>query len=408
MMASRFRRAVLAPLGGLLLCLGCSTSAPAAVLADLSIRYVNDEVITWGDIMLRNQMRQEIQRGRVLAPSNREELLSFSRASLDELTDESLLYQKAADLKLQADHQDIVLEVMEIAKRNGQGLTLREQALHRRQLERTRTSERLVMFFDGMAAQATPTELRALYDLGGSRWDRPARAQALQIVLRPTGNEERAQLRTAKSALLRRAQDARSPLLAGRVQARLALFLEAAAKDQESVLDALVQDLSSPIDDLLPADQGLVAEAKALKARMANVMDRDEALRRLDALRMSMVGLQGDALLKAFRTAGAISQAPVDPGWVEPGTLAPEWDQAAATAPLGEVTRPFIAQGMAVILLPTARDQARRRTFEEVSGELERLLRYQRRDLVRKQQVAIQRAKASIKDLQDLSELITR
>lgn len=407
-MISSSRRAVLAPLGGLVLLVLCHAQASAAVLADLSIRYVNDEVITWGDIMLRNQMRQETQRGRSLAPSNRSELLTFSRDSLEELTDESLLYQKAKELKLEADHDDIVLEVLDVAKRTGQGLTLRDQALQRRQLERSRTAERLVMFFDGMAAQATPANLRTVYEAGGARWDRPARAQALQIVLRLTTADERARLRDSKSALLRRAQDARTPVLAGRVQARLGQFLEASAKGQEAVLDALVGDLATSVDDLLPADQGLVAEAKGLKARMEAVIDRDEALHRLETIRMSLAGQSGEALTKAFRTAGSISQAPVDPGWVEPGTFAPEWDQVAATANLGEISQPFLAQGTAILLLPVARDQARRRTFEEVSGELERMLRFQRRENVRRQQVGIQRDKASIKDLQDLGELISK
>jgi parvulin-like peptidyl-prolyl isomerase len=376
-------------------------------MVDLSVRYVNTEVITWGDIMLRNQLRLDLARGKDLTPSTTAELLSFSRESLDLLTEESLLVQKAHELQLQADHQDIVMEVLDAAKRSGQGLSLREQSLQRRQLERSRSAERLVSFFDGQAPQPTPSELRTAYDAGGDQWDRPARMQALQIVLRPTGPEERQALRAAKNALLKRAQDARDPVLAGKVQARLVLFLEAAAKDQEAVLDALVTDIAgSPPTD--PADTGLHAEATAMAARMGQVMDLEDAGRRLDAIRLSLAGLAGDGLTKAFRTAGAISQAPVDPGWVEPGTFSPVWDQVASTAPLGEVSRPFHAQGLAILLLPIARDTARRRSFEEVSGELERTLRNRRRDLVRQQQVDILRAKASIRDLQDLATLLAR
>ncbi len=402
-----FRRAVLVPLGGIFLLLALAIPSPAAVLADLSVRYVNNEVLTWGDIMLRNQMRMELQRGRSLAPSNLTELLAFSRESLEELTDESLLYQKAQELKLQADHDDIVLEVMENAKRAGQGLTLRDQALQRRQLERTRTADRLVSFFDSMAPQVTPGQLLALYQAGGRRWDRLARVRALQIVLRPTSEEERAQLRTAKSALLRRAQDARTPVLAGKIQARLADFLNASTKDREAILDALVEDIASTPEGFDAADQGLIAEGRALKARMSRVMDAHEALQRLNALRMTFVGLEGDALTKAFRAAGTISQAPVEPGWIEPGTFAPEWDRVASTAPLGAVAAPITtAQGMAMLILPVARDEARRRTFEEVSSELERTLRWERRETVRRQQASIQRAKASIRDLADLAELL--
>jgi parvulin-like peptidyl-prolyl isomerase len=407
-MRPQLRRAARAPLGVIIFLLSLAATVPAEVLADLSVRYVNDEVITWGDIALRNQLRLELQRGRGTAPTTKAELLAYCQTSLEELTEEALLTQRAKEMNLAPDHDDIVLEVLEMAKRSGQGLTLREQSLQRRQLERTRTAERLVYFFDGLAPQPTPADLQAAYDAGGTRWDRPARLNALQIVLRPTGPEERQRQRTAKNGLLRRAQDLRSPQLAGEVQGYLAQFLSAASKDQETILDRLVASLAADHPDLDPADAGVIAEARSLQAQMAASIDLDQAFKRLEEVRLGLAGLAGDSLKTAFRTAGSISQAPVEPGWVEPGTFAPEWDRTAGTAPLGAVAPPFIAQGNAVLLLPVERDAARRRPFAEVSGEIERALRQQRRDRVRRQQVSILRAKASVKDLQDLSALIGR
>ena len=62
--------------------------------ADLTLRYVNDSVISLGDVMRRNAMRMSDyeRRGRP-RPTTRTEVISFAQESLVELTEEELLIQ---------------------------------------------------------------------------------------------------------------------------------------------------------------------------------------------------------------------------------------------------------------------------------------------------------------------------
>src|SRR3954452_13603107 len=100
-------------LTSLLLC--CALTAPAAV-TDQALRYVNGEVVTMSDVRLRYEIRMQeyLRQGRVL-PTTRDEVNAFNQDSLEQLTDEILMVQKARELKLVPDHDTIVLDVLETA-----------------------------------------------------------------------------------------------------------------------------------------------------------------------------------------------------------------------------------------------------------------------------------------------------
>ena len=112
----------------LLLILVCSAWSAAAVVADQALRYVNNEVVTMGDVATRNQQRiAEYSRRGIPVPQNRTELIKFSKETLEDLTDESLLVQEAKTLKAVPDREAIVREVLEAAKGAGSALTLRDR-----------------------------------------------------------------------------------------------------------------------------------------------------------------------------------------------------------------------------------------------------------------------------------------
>ena len=72
--------------------LAAGEAGDGGVVVDRAVRFVNDRVITIGDIRTRNGIRVELFRraGRVL-PDSRDGLLRFNRDTLEELTDEELL-----------------------------------------------------------------------------------------------------------------------------------------------------------------------------------------------------------------------------------------------------------------------------------------------------------------------------
>ncbi len=404
----------------LIIFLGCAL--PAAELADLTIRYVNNEVVTMGDIQLRNQMRRgEYERKGLVLPRTREEWLGFSQRSLDDLTDDVLLAQKAKTMGIQADHDEIVLEVLKNAKRSGQGLSLRDQAEQRRQLERQRTIERITGWYESMAPQPRPLDLLAAYKADTSGFNRPAQSHLLQMIIRPTPPEERERIRTAKAALLRNAQAATDPQVKAVVDARLAAYLGAAAADQEIELSRLVTELTalsavlSQPDvthaELARVDKAALGEAAALSASEAQLMDATQVRASLEAARLAFTGLRGEGQIKAFRerakqiSQGAAAGRGGDIGWVEPGLYTKEFDEVAFALQPGELSQPFLIGDTLCLVLCAERAAALVRSFDEVSGEIERTQRWQRRQQARVRAVGILRTQASIRDINPLNQL---
>ena len=399
---------------GLLLLMGV---ASAAEIADLTIRYVNNEVVTMGDVQLRDSIRRAdyTRRGQVL-PRTRDEQIRFSVASLEEITDDVLLAQRAKEMGIQADHDEIVFEVLENAKRSGTGLSLRDQAEQRRHLERQRTIERITGWYESMLPQPRPLDLRTAYDRNQQAYDRPGQSRILQILLRQTSPEERAQIRQRQQALLRQAQDATDPALKAVVDAVLAQFLSADAAGQGQALTSLVEQLADNGQraDLPAADRLIIAEAQALATAQRGLLDRRDIEAKLAATRLSLTGLVGDGQLGAFRElAKQISQGPAasrggEIGWIEPGLYTKEFDEAAFRLAKGELSPVFWIGEVGCLLLCADRKLALTRTFDEVSGEIERGLRWQRRQAARSRAITILRAKASIREINEVDKLLNK
>ena len=399
---------------GLLLLVG---AASAAEIADLTIRYVNNEVVTLGDVQLRDSIRRAdfTRRGQVL-PRTRDEQIRFSVASLEEITDDVLLAQRAKEMGIQADHDEIVFEVLENAKRSGTGLSLRDQAEQRRHLERQRTIERITGWYESMMPQPRPIDLRNAYDRNQQAYDRPGQSRILQILLRPTSPEERAQIRQRQQALLRQAQDATDPAIQTVVDAVLAQFLSADAAGQGQALASLVEQLAGigQRADLPAGDQPLIAEAQALAKAQRGLLDRSDIEAKLAASWPPLANLTGEQQIQAFgELAKQISQGPGaskggEIGWIEPGSYTKEFDDVAFHLAKGQLSPVFWIGEVGCLLLCADRKEAQTRTFDEVSGEIERSLRWQRRQAARSRAITILRAKASIREINEVNKLLNK
>lgn len=395
----------------LLLLLLVATAARAAVLADQAVRYVNDEVITLGDVAMRNQMRiADYQRRGLVVPGTRAELLAFSQRTLEDLTDEALLVQEAAKLGMTSDHEGLVREVLDASKRAGAALTLRDQAEQRRLVERSRKVDGVIGYYEGHSPMPTPSALEDLYRRHLAEFARPPRARVLQMVVQPSPPEARQELRTAKNALLRRAQAVAAPVLRTAAQRRLDEFLLAAPARQEEVLDALVQDLAAHAGeaDLDDAAAALVQDAAGIARRQAALRTPEDVRALLETARLALAGRWGRDLEDAFRAAARrLSQGPAADqggqlGWVEPGTYSPAFDEAVFNRRPGTMSPVFQVGQAFCLVLVAERVEARTRSFDEVSGELDLMERRRRREQVRTTLVGILRAQAMIRDVAPL------
>jgi parvulin-like peptidyl-prolyl isomerase len=391
-------------------------AGPAAsaetVSFDQALRYVNGDVITVSDVRRRTfeRMTDAKRSGRVL-PTTAAEHLAYDQDSLEQLTGETLLLQKARELKMTPDHDHLVMEVLERAKAAGRGFTLKEQADARKDLERAESIDVVLhYYYEQRAPDIEPDSLWKAYQAHQADYNLPPRVHALQIIMRPSDPGERDDLAREERNLFRAAQGAADPALCqaatGRVDALVAAQTPA---DQAAVLDAFLAELvqADARPDLAPDDRKLTAGAVSLRARKAAFRDSDQTIAALDAIRTGLMGKGEDAFHAA---AKANSQGPNadqggELGWVEPGFYPAIFDQNVFPLGAGAMSKVFLSNNVACLVYVVANEPPRVRSFAEVTGNLTADCERQRLEAIKQQAIAILRVKASIRDVIPLSSL---
>ena len=399
-----------------LLTMLCGTLLAAegsGMVVDRSVRFVNDQVVTIGDIRSRNGIRIELFRraGRVL-PDNRDSLLRFNRDTLEELTDEELLVQKATELQVAIDRDRLSSEV--IAEARSRGLALRDIAVLRRTRDRDAKIDAVIGWFEGRAANITPTDLRATYDRRIADFARPPRARTLLIALRPTADDERKELVKALAGLMREAQQSGDEAITAAAAGQLDAFLAADTPGQEVILAAVADAVAKHAgrDGLPKKAIALTQRAGELLTRWRAVRTREQCLAELNTLRDELMRLEAGVRPDLFSArAKAISQGPQASeggllGWVEPATFGKEIEEQALAMPVGEPSAPFWTGGAAAVVLVLEREEGRTQSFAEVVATLQAALERERRQQVRRRVTDVLRAQASIHDVVDLAQLL--
>jgi parvulin-like peptidyl-prolyl isomerase len=371
----------------------------APLVVDAVVRYVNEASITGNEVVDRVLERLADVRRRGLAlPQTRAEHLALVEQALDELTEEHLLLQKATELKIALDRDRISAEVLAIARREGRAMSLRDQAETRRYLERSRTIDIVLQFFEERAAQPTPADLRAEFDRRTDAFRRPAQATVLQIALPIAGVEDDRRLRTDRAGLVRQAQSAADPAITAAAADCLAAFLDAEPAEQDRLLGVAVVAIAARAGTpgLAPADAELAAAATSLVARAGALRTAEQAETDLRAVAAAMAGSPDPtaAFTAAAARLGAAVPAPL---LVEPGLYAPAVDAAVFQRPLGSPGEPLRLAGQVVLLLVTDRQEGRSLSFDEVVGDLEQGRARLRRGLVRTAVVDALRARAVVR-----------
>ncbi|HAT10261.1 MAG TPA: hypothetical protein DCS97_06650 [Planctomycetes bacterium] len=399
----------------LLVCALCGAEAAASsgTVVDRPVRFVNDRIVTIGDIRTRNGMRIEMWRraARVL-PDSREGLLRFNRETLEELTDEELLVQKAEELQVAIDRDRLSSDV--IAEARERGLALREIAVLRRIRDREAKVDAVLGWFESRAASISPSELQHTYDRRKADFARPPRARTLLIALRPTGDDERRELVKAMAGLMRAAQTDKDPALAAAAAGRLDAFLAADMAGQEGILAEVASALAAQAgrEGLGKESASLAARAGELATRWSGVRSRATCETLLDQLRAELLQLPAEQRAAAFaQRAQAISQGPHAAdggmlGWVEPKTYGAEIEEQALAMPLNEPSAPFSSGGALAIVLVSEREEGRTQSFSEVSAALQAALDRERRAEVRHRVTTVLRSQSSIRDVVDLDSLL--
>jgi parvulin-like peptidyl-prolyl isomerase len=395
-----------------------SDHATDGVLADRAVRYVNDSVLSVGDILVRMYDRQhELMRENGGKPQPF--TVEFAQQALEDLTDEELLVQYgkqfANERKFRlVDVEELNRRIKSDQDRSGGSLTLRQQAELRRRYERQQILGIVLhSIFYPRAAHITEAEVASAYEARKAQYSRPARIQPLEILLRASDPKEREQVAMAQRQLFKNAQELDDAALRQLATKRLDAFFAATPIDQNRILGEFVAEVAAvERTDLDRASRELVAAAGVLTKRAAGLRDLAAAQRQLDDLRTTLAGTTVANLPGAFKDAAKrLSQGPNaseggDLGWIEPGFYSAEFDRAAFTCATGTLSPVFVADNAACLIYMTAREEARTRPLDEVRGELQELLRRQREAEVKRNAIAMLRSKASIRDLVPLARVI--
>ena len=378
---------------------------PRPQLLDRAIRYVNEDIITLGDLVERLQSQRKRN-----APTNVDEELAMWRDQLEELTVDNLLVQFAVSKGVVINADQINQQVSEEAKRSGRGMNLVDLARARQRVEKREKVGAALSFFDQRAASVSPGELLDAYRQRKETFKRPARAHVLQIVLRPTDPAERLALHENQSRIFRQAQDA-DPAAAAVVTPlfdRL-VALDAESPERAALLDDAVAQLAAlPIDQASAALRELVAAAGKLVQARAAMRSRDDVQAILTDLRVQLDGKGVDAFKAACK---GLSQGPRadeggDLGWIEPGFFTKDLDAVFFALGAGQLSQPVWSMQNCCLTLVAERTEASQRSFAEVVGELESILRQERQREIRIKAAGVLRQRAVIRDLAPLEELM--
>jgi len=384
--------------------------------ADLTLRYVNDSVISFGDVLQRNSLRlSEYERRGRPRPGNREELLAFAQQSLDELTEEALLIQYGHQMSQErgfelVDHERISQMVMERSRSSGRGRSLREQREERLYIERQQIMDLVMGYFESRTPRISPQDIERSYREREQDFRRPARAKVFQIVLRPSSPAERQEVRQARIAVFKAAQDSADAMIRAASETRIEAYTVANADEQERLLQEAVQEIAkqSMRADLDAASAALAKKATEAEERAATLRDPEAARADLEALRAELVSKD----LEAFKDAAKrLSQGPGAAdggalGWVEPGSYQPAFDQVVFSIKPGELSPVFLADKLACLVVVSERTEASSRAFGEVVGEIESALHRAQLKAARLVAISMLRGRASIRDLVTMPQLL--
>jgi len=394
---------------------GAEAGAEAATVRDRVLRYVNDDIITEGELRMRVRERLMLMqhRGEQL-PNSEAAWQALFLGELKELTDELLLLQESERLQVQIDELYIRRQVQHQARLDNRFRALPIQARLRKQRERQARIASVLRFYRQSTPGVTPAELKRIYQEQSERFRRPPRAKVWRVFVRPATPSEKTQAYEQLLACFKRAGVDDDPdVRAVITDARRADFVDQRDEPEAQVvlLREVCQDILTAVDDDAPeSSHALAADAETALASWAALKGEDELQARLQALREELLGIEDPeqrreafAVAAAELSAGGHARDGGALGWVEPGQLGEPYDSQIFALASNELSPIFNAgQGLALLLVGKRQD-GRQRSFAEASAELREEIEKQRYQDARERLLRELRKRYMIRDLQPLA-----
>ncbi len=382
-------------------------------VADRAVRYVNDDIITLGDLNRQIGFRLlDLRRRGRPPPATVDEVDTMRREMLEQMTEEILLVQEADDRGVRLDKEAIRRDMLEWAEENGIH-RIGQQAV---ELERRYRKQKInfILYSHGQKYPAVrPSDIREYYREHRDDFRRPARSDVLRILMRPSSAEERRMVEEMLRRGFRLVQEAPHPDVKATIDEEiLNSYIDA---DDAERIGVLVTSLRSA-REAAPADPdrataALVAELDRILTAWDALRDRESVTEEMEAFRTELLTIPDPdrraerfAAIARQRSQGTDATRGGSLGWIEPGDQSEAFDAVAfaETATTGNVSEVFWDGPFACLLLIRASEPGHILGLAEASARIQSILGKRQAERIRDELLISLRKRALIETIYDL------
>lgn len=376
---------------------------------DRPLVYVNDHVITRGDLSERYRVELQVlqQQGQSL-PRSVAEQRSMQAELLEKMVDEEVLYQEAQRLGVQIDTRRLRRMVIDEANRLGFGDDMASIAQAVTERTRQEMLRQVLLFYRDQLPEIGPERIRAHYEEHWRDYRRPGRRHLYRIALPVREGADRQVLIDELLRLVRVLRGHAQPAIRALVDDDLVEQVIAADQaGQLTLLLGLIERLLA-VPELATTDVALAEHARSIQQAGQGLMTRAEAEAAIEAWRAELVALPDNERLARFQAlARAHSRGPDAPqggdlGWLEEGSLGLAEQEALADCVAGDLSPLYWAGNACCLLFVAEYEAPQQRSLQEVSSEIAAQLEQAQDEAVADQAIASLRDEAEITLLSEI------
>ena len=202
-------RLILPALACFSLCLATSTTtSPAAedkpIVADRVLRFVNDSVITQGQVW--EEMRRKLvglhRQGKAL-PEGEAAIEAFRLSALEKLTEEMLLNQEADRLEVNLDTISLRREIRDWVRNNNLNPSVLQETEELRRRTKIMRTNFVLSHYQNQWQPVTPIDVQQFYNENEAQFAKPQRAHGYRILIRSNGAAEQTRFQRQLMELVR-------------------------------------------------------------------------------------------------------------------------------------------------------------------------------------------------------------
>lgn len=389
--------------------------AASSTTADRIMRYVNNDVITQGDVW--DEMRRRYvalrHRGGVL-PEGREDIERFQQEALEELTETILLEQEAERLGIQLDEIAIRRQVREWIRDNNLPPSLDHQSQEQQRRLREAYVHTVLRHYQTRWPNITPAQIRSEYERNQDRFRQQPRVHTARILLRRSSpDDQRRLLRTMMEVLQQVQVDRHAEVVATADDETLSRIVRSDEDERPALIAQVLEQARNAMPDDPPrASAQLVERIDQVLNQWRNLQGGDAAEEQLQTIRKTLMAMDSlEERRNAFHEqAQQLSQGPRardggDMGWFERGTEDSELENIAFHIDVGSISEPFTSGAFIGILMVLDREDRTVRDLRQVAPEIRSQLESERLQNIRRTLVEQLRKRGVVRDVEQASTL---